>query len=151
MLSGKRPQAFDTASHTIHMGADMPYDMEDEKALQELMARLDAAWTGQDAKVFAACFTEESALRYHTGRTLQGRAQIEQHYLASFASKSAQERHVTLIRQVRFIRPDVAIIDGHVDIWRQQERRLHLLATFVVTKEDGKWLLSGVYLMVPVN
>jgi uncharacterized protein (TIGR02246 family) len=129
----------------------MPYNLEDEKALQELTARLDAAWTGQDAKVFAACFTEESALRYHTGRTVQGRAQIEQNYRDYFSSKSEQERHVTLIRQVRFIRPDVAVIDGHVEIWRQQERRLHLLATFVETKEDGKWLISDVCLMVPVN
>jgi uncharacterized protein (TIGR02246 family) len=125
--------------------------MEDEKALQELTARLDAAWTGQDAKVFAACFAEESALRYHTGRTLQGRAQIEQNYLDYFSSKSDQERHVTLTRQVRFIRPDVAVIDGHVEIWRQQELRLHLLATFVGAKEDGKWLISDVCLMVPVN
>ena len=129
----------------------MPYDMEDEKVLQELIARLDASWTGQDAKVFAACFTEESTLRYHTGRTLQGRAQIEQNYLDYFSSKSEQERHMTLIRQVRFIRPDVAVIDGHVEIWRQQELRLHLLSTFVVTKEDGKWLISDVCLMVPVN
>ena len=82
----------------------MPYDMEDEKALQELTARIDAAWTGQDAKGFAACFAAESALQYHTGRTLQGRAQIEQNYLDYFSSKSEQERHVTLIRQVRFIR-----------------------------------------------
>jgi uncharacterized protein (TIGR02246 family) len=128
----------------------MPYDMEDEKALQALTARLDAAWTDQDAQGFAACFAEASALRYHTGRTLQGRGQIEQNYLTYFASKPEQERHVTLIRQVRFIRLDVAVIDGHVDIWRQQELRLHLLATFVVTKEDGKWLISDVCLMVPV-
>jgi uncharacterized protein (TIGR02246 family) len=125
--------------------------MEDEKALQELTARLDAAWTGQDAKVFAAYFAEESALRYHTGRTVQGRAQIEQNYLDYFSSKSEQERHVTRTRQVRFIRPDVAVIDGQVEIWRQQELRLQLLSTFVVTKEDGKWLLSDVCLMVPVN
>jgi uncharacterized protein (TIGR02246 family) len=129
----------------------MPYDMEDEKALQELMARLDASWTGQDATGFAACFAEESALRYHTGRMLQGRAQIEQNYANSFASKAVQERHVTLIRQGRFIRPDVAILDGHVDIWRQQELRLHLLTTFVVANEDGKWLIADVCLMVPVN
>jgi uncharacterized protein (TIGR02246 family) len=128
----------------------MPYNLEDEKALQELTTRLDAAWTGQDAKGFATCFAEESALRYHTGRTLQGRGQIEHNYLTSFASKPEQERHVTLIQQVRFIRPDVAVIDGHVDIWRQQELRLHLLATFVVTEEDGKWLISDVCLMVPV-
>ena len=129
----------------------MPYDMEDEKALQELTTRLDAAWTGQDAKGFAACFAEESVLRYHTGRTLQGRAQIEQNYVAYFSSKPAQERHVTLIRHVRFLRPEVAVIDGHVEIWRQQELRLHLLATFVMTKEDGQWLVSDVYLMVPVT
>ena len=76
----------------------MPYNLEDEQALQELTARLDASWTGQDAQGFAACFAEESALRYHTGRMLQGRGQIEQNYLTSFASKSEPERHVTLIR-----------------------------------------------------
>ena len=77
--------------------------------------------------------------------------QIEQNYVAYFSSKPAQERHVTLIRHVRFLRPEVAVIDGHVEIWRQQELRLHLLATFVMTKEDGQWLVSDVYLMVPVT
>jgi uncharacterized protein (TIGR02246 family) len=132
-------------------GAHMPYNLEDQQALQVLTARLDTAWTGQDGRGFAACFAEESALRYHTGRTLQGRGEIEQNYLAYFASKPEQERHVTLIRHVRFLRPDVAVIDGHVDIWRQQELRLHLLATFVVTKEVGTWLISDVCLAVPVS
>lgn len=129
----------------------MPYAIEDEKALQELMARIDASWTGRDAKVFASCFAEESTFRYHTGRTLQGREQIEKNYLASFAARVEQERHVTTIHHIRFLRPDVAILDSQVEIWRQQELRLHLLSTFVTTKESGKWLISNLYLMVPVN
>jgi uncharacterized protein (TIGR02246 family) len=129
----------------------MPYVIEDENALQELMARLDTSWTGRDAKVFAACFAAESTFQYHTGRTLQGREQIEKNYLASFAAKVEQERHVTTIHHIRFLRPDVAILDSQVDIWRQQELRLHLLATFVTTKEDGKWLISHLSLTVPVN
>jgi uncharacterized protein (TIGR02246 family) len=128
----------------------MPDTLEDKQALQELTTRLDGAWTEQDAQGFAACFAEESALRYHTGRTLQGRGQIEQNYLTHFASKPVQERHVTLIHQVRFLRPDVAVIDGRVDIWRQHELRLCLLAMFVVTKEEGKWLIADVCLRVPV-
>jgi uncharacterized protein (TIGR02246 family) len=129
----------------------MPYVIEDENALQELMARLDTSWIGRDANVFAACFAAESTFRYHTGRTLQGREQIEKNYLASFAAKVEQERHVTTIHHIRFLRPDVAILDSQVDIWRQQELRLHLLATFVTTKEDGKWLIAHLSLTVPVN
>ena len=48
---------------------------------------------------------------------------------------------MTTIRHLRFIRPDVAVIDSPIDIWRRQELRLHLLSTFVVTKEEGKWLI----------
>lgn len=130
---------------------------EDEnRALHELTARIDNAWNSRDAKAFCELFREESDFRFHTGRTLRGRNEIQKHYLEYFSRKPEGEKHTTKIRHIRFVSPDVAILDSEVALFSFRENgekdvRLKLLSNFIVSKKVGKWLISGVYLMVPAN
>ena len=62
----------------------MSYKANDEKALNNLTNRIDAAWNNRDAKAFSDLFEEAGDFIFHNGLTLQGRAAIEKYYQGSF-------------------------------------------------------------------
>ena len=124
-------------------------------ALYELVVQIDAAWNSRDAKAFSDLFEEQADFRFHTGLTLHGRSEIERHYLERFPKIREGEKHATTIRQIRFIRPDVSILDSEVELFRlgenrgEKEIRLKLMNTIVASKEGGQWFISAVHLAVP--
>lgn len=128
---------------------------EEEKALHELVAGIDAAWNSRDAKAFSDLFEEQAGFRFHTGLTLRGRSEIGRYYLGHFPKIREGEKHATTIHQIRFIRPDVSILDSEVELFRlsedrrEKEIRLKLMTTIVASKEGGQWLISAVNLAVP--
>jgi len=128
---------------------------EEERELHELSARIDAAWNRRDAKALSDLFEEQAVFRFHTGVTLHGKSEIERHYLDHFPKIREGEKHGSTVHQVRFIRPDVAIIDSEVELFRlnetsgEKETRLKLLNTTVASKEGGRWFVCAVNLIVP--
>jgi uncharacterized protein (TIGR02246 family) len=127
---------------------------EDERELQELVGRIDEAWNRRDSKAFSDLFEEQADFRFHTGLTLRGRSEIERHYLEHFPKIREGEKHATTIRQIRFIRPDVSILDSEVELFRlgenrgEKEIRLKLMNTIVASKEGGQWFISAVNLTI---
>jgi uncharacterized protein (TIGR02246 family) len=128
---------------------------EEERALRELVARIDAAWNRRDAKAFSDLFEEQADFRFHTGLTLHGKSEIENYYLGHFPKIREGEKHRSTIRQIRFIRPDVSILDSEVELFRlsenrgEKETRLKLMSTTVTSKEKGHWFIAVVNLTVP--
>jgi len=128
---------------------------EEERVLCDLTARIDAAWNQRDAEAFADFFEEHADFRFHTGVTLRGKNEIHNYYLGHFPKIREGEKHGSAIRQVRFIRADVAILDSEVELFRlnqnsgEKETRLKLMCTTVASKEGGRWLVCAVNLMVP--
>jgi len=128
---------------------------EEERALRELLAHIDAAWNRRDAKAFSDFFEDQANFRFHTGVTLRGKSKIENHYLGHFPKIREGEKHSSTVRQIRFIRPDVAILDSEVELFRLNENsgekdiRLKLMSTTVANKEGGRWFVSAVNLTLP--
>jgi uncharacterized protein (TIGR02246 family) len=128
---------------------------EEERALRELSAHMDAAWNRRDAKAFSDFFEDQANFRFHTGVTLRGKSEIENHYLRHFPKIREGEKHSSTVRQLRFIRSDVAILDSEVELFRlnensgEKETRLKLMSTTVASKEGGRWLVSAVNLTLP--
>jgi len=128
---------------------------EEERALCELVARIDAAWNRRDAKAFSDLFKEQADFRFHTGVTLHGKSEIENYYLGHFPKIREGEKHGSTVRQIRFIKPDVAILDSEVELFKlrekggEKETRLKLMSTTVASKEGGQWFISAVNLTVP--
>ena len=87
--------------------------------------------------------------------TLRGKSEIENHYLGHFPEIREGEKHSSTVRQIRFIRSDVAILDSEVELFRlnensgEKETRLKLMSTTVASKEGGRWLVSAVNLTLP--
>jgi len=128
---------------------------EEKRALYELVARIDAAWNRRDAKAFSDLFEEQADFRFHTGVTLHGKCEIENYYLGHFPNIREGEKHGSTIRQIRFIKPDVAILDSEVELFKisedrgEKEIRLKLMSTTVASKGKGHWFIAVVNLIVP--
>lgn len=127
---------------------------EEERELHELLTCIDAAWNRRDAKAFSNLFEEQAIFRFHTGVTLNGRSEIERHYLDHFPKIREGEKHGSTIRQIRFIRPDVSILDSEVELFKiseitgEKEIRLKLLSMTVANKVGTQWFISAVNLTV---
>ena len=129
---------------------------ENREAIHKLAADVDAAWNERDAADLGALFTDDGDFRYHTGRSLRGRKQIEQFYASTaFPAMPTDLRHKTVPEHIRFVTDDVAIGDGSIQIThaatldKEEEPYLSLLLTSVVVKEQGRWRIAAVRLMVP--
>jgi len=133
----------------------MDREGNDEKALNDLTTRIDAAWNNRDPKAFSDLFEEAGDLIFHDGLILRGRAAIEKYYQEKFPLIREGERHATGGAHVRLVRPDIAILDFEVALFsyvgdsREKDTRLKLLCTVVAIKKSGQWSISAIRLMVP--
>lgn len=107
--------------------AAAPVSPGDEAALRALGADADAAWNAKDARRMGDYYAEDASLLVG-GVTLPeqvGRANIESYFQRAFAGRVGDLRHVSEIRNLRMIGPDLAFTDVLV---RVESRRA-----------DGTW------------
>ena len=125
----------------------------DYKAFIQLGQDFDAAWNARDAKALASLFTEDGDFQFWTGQCVAGADQIEKYYTAQvFPSMPENFNHNAVIERHRYIQPDVVIGDGYADIvgtMGTQPFKRHLLFTSISVKQDGRWKLSAIRLMIP--
>lgn len=84
--------------------------VEDRAAIEAIMNALADAWNVHNAKTYAALFTEESDFVNVMGLWMQGRSEIERGHAKVFAT-FLSESHLTIKdTQIKFLKPDVAIL-----------------------------------------
>ena len=88
--------------------------------------------------------TESAELVQRSGIYLRGRAELEQQYTRIFKGIFADRPPGPEPKwvSIRFVRPDVAIIHGTGDATLNPDVATFVV-TYVVTKEDGKWLIAA--------
>lgn len=88
-------------------------------ALRAFWSTLDEAWNGRDAGRFSNLFSADGSFRFVSdGPSLDGRAMIHRFFVERFAQLDADLRHVTTVRDVRAVAPEVGTVDGTVEIVR---------------------------------
>lgn len=92
----------------------------DEAALKALMSALEDAWNVRDAKTYAALFTKESDFVNVMGLWMQGRTEIEQGHAQVFATFMSKSYLTIKDTQVKFLKPDVAVLHCSWEIEGQQ-------------------------------
>lgn len=114
----------------------------DEAAVRENVRQMEAGWNAKSGALYAKPFAADADYVIVNGMHLRGREAIEkshQHIFDTFY------KHSTLsiaVKQVRFLRPDVAVVhvNGNNRV-RQGEETVVMdgTVTLVMTKEKGEW------------
>jgi uncharacterized protein (TIGR02246 family) len=116
-----------------------------EKEVRTLYLRLLEAWNRRNAAGFAALFAEDGNQVGFDGSQVNGRAAIELHLSQIFADHETA-RYVGKVREVRFLTPDVAILQavagmvspGKTDL----NPALNSIQSLVLVKRGSQWCIA---------
>ena len=122
----------------------------DKAAIQALLDAHGAAWSRGDAAAAAAVMTQDADWVGGDGGIYEGRAAIEAAHREWLAGSAKGSRHLHPgTPGIRFLRPDVAIVDGdsyasgvHDDHGQELPPQTSRY-TAVMVKENGRWLVAA--------
>jgi uncharacterized protein (TIGR02246 family) len=90
---------------------------QDERDIQAIVCRCEAAWNAADGAAWSADFAEDADFVHILGDHHQGRAAIEAGHRHIFATIYKGSRVEYRLERVRFVRPDVAVAFVHARLW----------------------------------
>ncbi|NNM78037.1 SgcJ/EcaC family oxidoreductase [Sphingomonas sp. ID1715] len=117
--------------------------------VRQAAAAMDAAWDRADPAAMAALFADEATIQAGPNSVLEGRAAIHAFFKRDFDTRPALLRHVSELRRVDMITPDLALVDKVVRIEQQDsEGRWEALRTFlnatIMKRVTGVWKVRAV-------
>ncbi len=123
----------------------------DVEQIRGAWERLAQAWSAADPASSAAMWSVESDHRrlVRSAPTCRGRADVQRALADAFARRAGQRRTmVCRVDSVRFVRPDVAIVDGTIEVRepsdaRQPVRGIAEPFTSVMTKAERDWSIAA--------
>jgi uncharacterized protein (TIGR02246 family) len=139
---------------TLGMPAIGAADVDAEHAADKtainavLTYRFVAGWNNHDAHVFASAFAEDADFTNDRGVSASGRYLIEQFHAQVFQKMFSKSHLSTEVRKIRFLKPDVAVVDMRWEITDSLTAegipvpyRTGLLA-LVFTTSGGPWFIT---------
>jgi uncharacterized protein (TIGR02246 family) len=114
----------------------------DEQVIQGILQQLETSWNRYDSISFASAFAEDANFIHIFGGQLDGRPNIEEAYRHIFETIYRDSRASFVLRSIRFLRPDVAVVfaRAHLKFKEGNEaRELETRPTLIVVKEQDKW------------
>jgi len=123
---------------------------EDEAAIRTIVNHWQQTWDNFDASFLAGDFAEDADWQNAFGIKIQGSSKILEFMEGMVKRPTVQDRHTTWDEpKIRFVRSDVALAYrdyrtvGHrtLDGKEMPQRNTH--ATWVLTKDRGKWRISS--------
>ncbi|HEX8730244.1 MAG TPA: SgcJ/EcaC family oxidoreductase [Ktedonobacterales bacterium] len=128
------------------VSANYPARMsEDERAVRALYADLLRCWNSEDAARFASLFAEDGTIIIYDGTLLSGRAEIAAQFGTIFR-RFDTPTFVQIVRKVRFISPDMAILYGAVGMYSLPQLlinpTLNAVQTLMAQRSQGEWRIA---------
>jgi uncharacterized protein (TIGR02246 family) len=122
----------------------------DEAAIRQIIEEQTAAANRHDAQAWCKDFAEDAEFTNPFGMVFPGRDAIERRHAEIFSGMFHEIRETVLVRRVRFLRPDVAIVatDSEVTNYRSLPPALASnitsgvfcsRATQTFVKDNGAW------------
>ncbi|HEX7616182.1 MAG TPA: SgcJ/EcaC family oxidoreductase [Thermoanaerobaculia bacterium] len=125
----------------------------EEASIRKVIDAEEDAWNRGDAKAFAARFQEEGSYTDVFGAVSHNRAELEKRQVEFFTSLFKGSRLALKVRKVRFLRPDVAVveIDTEVSGFRKlppvvyvdAEKVLRTRLQQVMAKTGTDWMIAA--------
>jgi uncharacterized protein (TIGR02246 family) len=114
----------------------------DEQVIQGILQQIETAWNRYDGASLAAVFTEDANFIQIFGGQLDGRAAIEAAHRHIFETIYSGSRASFVLRSIRFLRPDVALVFARAHVKFVEGNEVHEIETrptLIVVKEEDKW------------
>jgi len=83
----------------------------DEARIRQIIAEEESAWNRGDAQAYASHFEEEGGFTNVLGTVYYGRHAFEERHAQIFATVFKNTVLSMIVQKIRFIRPDVALVD----------------------------------------
>lgn len=114
-----------------------------DPAIQKLIQDYEVAFNKGDAKAVAALYTTDAVLLSPTGGLCVGRAEIESDMAEALSGPFKWAKATLRIGRVQMIKPDVALVQGTVEIaGTSTPMSGRYLSTMV--RESGEWQLASI-------
>ena len=126
--------------------AQAPASAADETAVKALIDRYVNARDARDENAIAALFTSDADQYTTAGEWRRGRPQVVKG-TAESTKQNPGDRSID-IKSIRFVTPDVGVVDGYYNIAGSDVQRW---TTIVVKRESGTWRISAIRNMVPTG
>ncbi len=130
-----------------------PRESHHTAAIEALVAGLTDAWNRGDARAFSARFAPDGSFTNVLGIVAYGREIFELRHAEIFSTLYKGSRLQQSIGKLRFIRPDVAVVDvdaavtGSVrlppGVQAASDGALRAKLQLVLTQEDGEWWIAA--------
>lgn len=118
---------------------------EDERAVRALYADLLRCWNREDGDSFASLFEEDGTIVIFDGTLLNGRAEIAAQF-GSIFKRFDTPTFVQIVRQVRFLSHDLAIVYGVVGMYSLPDLlinpMLNAVQTLLAQHRQGVWRIA---------
>ena len=118
---------------------------EAERPVHELYRRLLEAWNAQDATAFAAGFAGDGCCVGFDGSTMVGPSENESALGGVFSDHETAD-YVALVREVRLVEPDTALLRAEVGMVPPGETDLspdrNAIQSVVAHREDDRWRIE---------
>jgi uncharacterized protein (TIGR02246 family) len=119
---------------------------EEEAAIRENVRQMETGWNTKQGALFAKPFAPDADYVVINGMYVQGRSAIEKGHQQIFNTVFKNTTISLSIKQIRFLRPEVAVVHvtGHRDA-PENERELvsDAFMTMVMTREKDGWKIGA--------
>jgi uncharacterized protein (TIGR02246 family) len=121
---------------------------EDEVAIRQVIADWKAAFNRHEVNpdAIAFAFSGDFDMVNPAGAYVKGKPDLRE----AFKTFLKNARKVETVDRIRFIRPDVALVDGSYEFTGTELKPYPKgVQTWVLTKENGRWLMTALRMMIP--
>lgn len=120
---------------------------EDERAIRKVIADETIAWNRHEADLTPQALAEDFDIVLPTGQYFRGKP----HLGKAFSTFLKNAHKMVSVDRIRFVRPDVALVDGKFEISGSEIQPYPTgLQTWVMVKENQRWILMANREMIPV-
>jgi uncharacterized protein (TIGR02246 family) len=121
-------------------------DGADEAAIRENVRQMEAGWNAKSGAQFAKPFAADADYVVINGMYIKGQAAIAGGHQAIFDTIYRESTLSLSVKQVRMLRPDVAVVHVTGSNKYAREGETHTteaILTLVMTKESGAWKIAA--------
>lgn len=146
MMANARPAGRQAGIAPSHPPQSASVNRADEEAIRALIDRQVRGWDTGDSNAYASVFTADADYVTFLGSHHKGREAIAESYAPLFKRFLRGSRLRTQITQLRYLTPDVALIQARAAVTKQAQRwsrRPGRVNTSVAVRTDDGWLLAA--------